>query len=299
MSLQTVELSSPAVISVHRPKSLDALRALVAETPAPHYFLAGGTDLLVAHKDGAVPSSTWIDVTALSSLAGIEVRDARVRIGALTTHEDMARSPLLARFAPALVEGCAVIGGPQIRWRGTLGGNIANASPAADTVPALFTLGAQVELLAVDGSVRSIDISELALAPRKTIMAAGELITSVSFEARDGVRGGFLRLGQRQAQAISKVSVAVTAILQGGGTPDHPLPRFSYLRIACGSVAPTVIRAPRTEQLLLEGRLDAETVAQAVATIREEVRPIDDLRSTRDYRREMSGILLRRLLTRM
>lgn len=282
---------STVAIDVHRPRTLEQALAIIARTPAPHYFIAGGTDLLVQHKDGSIPSSVWLDLTAIDVLQGIRVENHEVCIGALATHEEMARSPIVRRFAPALVDGCAVIGGPQIRWRGTLGGNLANASPAADTVPALYTLGARVEILAVDGLRREIPVDALATAPRKTVLADGELITAVRFAARDGMRGAFLRLGQRQAQAISKVSVAVSAVLDGL--------TFQHLGIACGSVAPTVIRAPQTEAILLEGGLTETAVEAAVRAICDEVRPIDDLRSTKAYRRQMAGVLLKRALTRL
>lgn len=301
MSLQTVELTPPAYISVCRPRTLDELRVRVAESPAPHYFLAGGTDLLVQHKDGAIPSSSWIDLTAISALNGIEQQGSVIRLGALASHEEMQRSPLLKKYAPALVDGCSVIGGPQIRWRGTVGGNLANASPAADAVPALHTLAAEVEIMSNDGTLRRIDVADLAVAPRRSCLADGELIVAVYFEAREHVRGGFLRLGQRQAQAISKVSVAVTAVPKGDGADGSGgfKTGFSFLRVACGSVAPTVIRAPRTEQILLEGGMTAETMTRAMESIREEVRPIDDLRSNKAYRRDMAGVLLRRVLERM
>ncbi len=287
-------IGPPAEIEVHRPRTLPQVRSLVSKTSGPHYFLAGGTDLLVQHKDGVIPSSTWIDVTAIKELGGITSEKSDIKLGGLATHEEMARSPLVLRYAPALVEGCMVIGGPQIRWRGTVGGNLANASPAADTVPALYTLEARVEILGLDGKRREVPVESFATAPRKTVLSDGELITAVRFRRREGARGGFLRLGQRQAQAISKVSVALTAVFKEGGHRS-----FEYLKIALGSVAPTVIRAPRAESVLLEGGLTSSAVDEACRVICDEARPIDDLRSNRAYRREMCGVLLRRLLARL
>lgn len=299
--MSVTDIAAPPHITVVRPRTLDALREHVRATPAPHYFLAGGTDLLVQHKDGVIPTSSWIDVTGIEALCGIEVIDGAVRIGAGTVHEEIQRSPVAVRYAGALVDGCAVIGGPQIRWRGTIGGNLANASPAGDTVPALHTLEAEVEIMGLDGALRRVAIADLAAGPRKSTLADGELITAVWFAAREGARGAFLRLGQRQAQAISKVSVAVTAVPRGDGSDGGGgfKTGFSFLRIACGAVAPTVIRAPRAEAILLEGGLTPETLARAREVIQEEVRPIDDLRSTRAYRREMAGVLLERALQRI
>jgi len=284
-------VSAPALISVHRPKDLKSLQEIVARTEPPHYFLAGGTDLLVQHKDGFIPPSTWLDVTGLAELGGIVHDGDEIWLGALATHEELVRSRIVRRYAPALVDACRVIGGPQIRWRGTLGGNLANASPAADTVPALFTLEARVEILGSDGARRQVPIDALASAPRKSVLENGELITGVRFPVRDGARGGFQRLGQRRAQAISKVSVAVTAVLDGT--------TFTYVAIACGSVAPTVVRAPRAEAILREGGFTADAIEEAGREVSNEVRPIDDLRSTEKYRRAMAGVLLRRALSRL
>ena len=299
--MSSLEAVAPATITVVRPRTFDELRAQLRSTPPPHYYLAGGTDLLVQHKDGVVPTSTWIDITAMESLRGIELRGEHLRIGARAVHEEVRRSPLIHQYAAALAESVSVIGGPQVRWRGTIGGNIANASPAGDTVPALHTLDAQVEVMGADGLTRRLPVADLAVGPRKSVLQGGDLIIAVFIPAREGARGGFMRLGQRQSQAISKVSVAVTAVPRGGGGDGHGGFRtgFSYLRIACGAVAPTVMRATRAETVLLEEGMTPESVAKAMQAIREEVRPIDDVRSSAAYRREMAGVLLERVLARV
>lgn len=267
------------MITVHRPSSPGELFDLVASLPGPHFYLAGGTDLLVQHKDGTVPTpSTWFDLTAIRDFAGIREEGDHVVLGACTTHDDLMRSPLIQKYAPVLVQGAEVIGGPQIRNRGTVGGNLANGSPAADTAPPLYSLEAEVELTSRGGS-RWLPIADFFLHVRKTALQPGEIITAVRFLKRSEVRGGFQRLGQRRSQAISKVSVAVT---RSNG----------YLAIACGSVAPTVIRAPRAEKILLQGG----SLEEACKVIQEEVKPISDVRSTADYRRAMAGVLLRRVM---
>ncbi|HYU41925.1 MAG TPA: FAD binding domain-containing protein, partial [Vicinamibacteria bacterium] len=201
---------------------------------------------------------------------------------------EMMRSPLVASAAPALPAACAVIGGPQIRNRGTLGGNLANASPAADTVPPLFVADAIVEVASVSGR-RDVPITEFFPGPRQSVLARDELILGVRVPKRTGVRGAFLRLGQRQAQAISKVSVAL-AIIFRDGRPD-------WVRVALGAVAPTVVRARETEKALMAGGWDA--LQRAKDAVRAEVRPIDDLRSTAEYRREMAAVLLERAVRRV
>lgn len=277
-------------VTVYRPESTGELWELLETEPTPHYFLAGGTDLMVVAKDGHIPpSATWFDITALQELHGIELKDGVITVGATTTHDDLTRSDLMRRFAPALVEGAAVIGGPQIRNRGTVGGNLANGSPAADTAPALYTLEAEVGL-ARKGDRRWLPIQDFFLGPRKTALQPQEIVCAIRFPARQGMQGGFLRLGQRRSQAISKASVAVSAVVKAG-VPE-------YLAIACGSVAPTVVRCPRAEAAVSKG-LSPDHIAEAARVIQEEVRPIDDIRSTASYRRAMCGVLVKRILTRL
>jgi len=266
-----------------RPRTLDEAIEMLAQRPDEIRPLAGGTDVLVQAKDGTVGRGILFDVTGVLELHGIEERGDDLWIGAATTHTEMMASAAVAQFAPALPAACAVVGGPQIRNRGTLGGNLANASPAADTVPTLYAADAVVELVSVS-SRRDVPITEFFLGPRRSVLARDELIVGVRIPRRPGVRGAFLRLGQRQAQAISKVSVAVGIAFRDG--------RPEWVRVALGSVAPTVVRAPRAEQILLAGGADA--LRQAREIVKEEIAPIDDLRSTREYRRQMAGVLLER-----
>jgi xanthine dehydrogenase iron-sulfur cluster and FAD-binding subunit A len=274
--------------ATHRPRTLEAALELLSMHAGEVRPLAGGTDILVRARDGQQDRAALLDLTAVPELKGIEERPGALWIGAATTHTELMRSALVARDAPALPQACAVIGGPQIRNRGTLGGNLANASPAADTVPALFVADAVVDLVSVNGR-RQVPIADFFTGPRRSVLAADELILGVRVPRRNGVRGVFLRLGQRRAQAISKVSVAV-AITFRDGRPD-------WARVALGAVAPTVVRAPRAEAALLSG--GHEGLQRAREAVRGEVQPIDDLRSTSAYRREMAGVLLERAVRRL
>ncbi len=271
----------------YRPRSLEEALEMLAQHQGDVRPVAGGTDILVVAKDGRVDRGRLFDLTAVPELRGIEDRGDHVWVGAASTHAEMQRSPLLARYAPALPQGCAVIGGPQIRNRGTLGGNLANASPAADTVPPLYAADAVVELVSVSAR-REVPVPDFFTAYRRTVLAADELIVGVRIPKREGVRGSFVRLGQRQAQAISKVSLAV-ALTFRDGKPD-------WARVALGAVAPTVVRARKAEGELLSGGADG--LARAARAVKDEIAPIDDLRSTRDYRREMAGVLLERAVRR-
>jgi carbon-monoxide dehydrogenase small subunit/xanthine dehydrogenase small subunit len=274
--------------SFYRPRSLEQALEILAQEGDPPRPVAGGTDLLVAAKDGVVRRSLLFDLTAVPELAGIEERQDHIWIGAAVTHSEILASPLVAQFCPALPEACALIGGPQIRNRGTIGGNLAHGSPAADTVPALYAADAVVEVVALTDR-KDVPISEFFVGPKQTVLARDELILGVRIPKRPGLQATFLRLGQRQAQAISKVSVAVAMTFRGG-RPD-------WVRVAFGAVAPTVIRAPKTERALLEASPTALEKAKDAA--RSEVRPIDDLRSTREYRREMAAVLLERAVRRL
>jgi xanthine dehydrogenase small subunit len=271
-----------------RPRSLEEALEVLAQRPGEVRPIAGGTDVLVKAKDGQQDPAALFDLTAVPELKGIQDRPDEVWVGGAATHTEMMESPLLARFAPALPEACAVIGGPQIRNRGTLAGNLANASPAADTVPALYVADAVVELVSIS-SRREVPITEFFLGPRRSVLAPDELILGVRLPKQTGLRATFLRLGQRQAQAISKVSLAMALTFRDG--------RPEYVRVALGAVAPTVIRAFETERALMGGGYEA--LQRAKLTVRTEVRPIDDIRSSADYRREMAAVLLERAVRRL
>jgi carbon-monoxide dehydrogenase small subunit/xanthine dehydrogenase small subunit len=275
----------PAAPLYFRPRSLEEALEILVQRAGEVRPIAGGTDILVAAKDGKASPAALFDLTAVPELRGIEETAHEVRVGAAVTHTEILASPVLARYVPALPLACAWIGGPQIRNRGTLGGNIAHGSPAGDTIPPLYTADARVEVVSVSDR-RDVMISDFFLGPRQTVLAPDELIVAVRIPKRAGVRGAFLRLGQRQAQAISKVSVAVAMTFRGG-QPE-------WARVALGAVAPTVIRAPETERALLAGGY--EGLRRAMEAVRNEVRPIDDIRSTREYRREMAAVLLERAI---
>jgi carbon-monoxide dehydrogenase small subunit/xanthine dehydrogenase small subunit len=276
-------LPSPAAPGYYRPRNLEEALEILAQRPGEVRPVAGGTDVLVRAMDGRLDRGRLFDLTAVPDVKGIEVRGEHLWIGSGSTHTEMMESRLVQRYAPALPAACRVIGGPQIRNRGTLGGNLANASPAADTVPPLYAADATIELVSVSAR-REIPVAEFFTGPGRSVLEPDELILGVRVPIRPGVRGAFLRLGQRQAQAISKVSVAVAMTFKDG-RPD-------WVRVALGAVAPTVVRAPLAETALLSGGW--EGLRQARAAVQDEISPIDDLRSTREYRRAMAGVLLER-----
>ena len=269
-------------ISVQRCTALPELFQAVKASRPPYMYLAGGTDLMVLLKANLIPDSSWFDISDIPELHGIAVKDGSLVIGSGTPFDEIYTNQDVRKYANALAEAAANVGGPQIRARGTVGGNIANGSPAADSLPALASLGAQVNLLSERGA-RSVPIEGYALGNRRTVRAEDEIIYSVSIPIRAGIRGTWKALAARKALAISKISLAVSAVLEEG--------RFSYLRIGLGSVAATVRRAPEASPLTTV-RWKADVLREACRVIQTEINPIDDIRSTAEYRKAMSGVLL-------
>jgi carbon-monoxide dehydrogenase small subunit/xanthine dehydrogenase small subunit len=278
----------PAAPSYYRPRSLEEALEILVQRQGEVRAVAGGTDLLVEVLDGTVDRGALFDLSLVPDLQGIEESDDHVRIGAAVTHAAIADSPLVDRWCPSLPLACAGIGGPQIRNRGTLGGNLAKSSPAGDTIPPLLAADATVHLVSISDR-RDVPIEEFLTGPGQTLLAPDELILGVSFRKRAGVRGAFLRLGQRQGPCVSKVSIAVAMTFKDG-RPD-------WVRVALGGVGPTALRAPDTEAALMGGGYDA--LQRAIEAIRNEVRPEDDLRSTREYRQAMCPVLLERAIRRI
>lgn len=270
-----------------RPRTLDEALALLAADPEGWTPVHGGTDLLVRMRMGIAAPRGLLDLTGIPGFGDIRVQDGQVVIGAGATHATLAAGERVRTHAPALARAAGLIGSPAIRNRGTLGGNLANASPAADTVPPLFVVGAEVALRGLDG-VRWVPIEDFATGPGRTVRGATDLVVAVRFPARgQEVRSAFERLGTRKALAIARVSVAVAARVEADGT-------LREVRVALGAVAPTVIRARRAEGILEGATWGGEVARAAREAVGREARPITDLRAGEAYRREMCGVLLER-----
>lgn len=274
----------PPVVS---PRTLD--EAYQVLSTLPHRPVAGGTDLLV-QISGEIgePPERVLDLWGLDDLRGIRVDGDHLVIGALTTYTQIRRSHEVAEFLPALAEAAATIGAAQIQNRGTLGGNAANASPAGDTLPILLATDAELVLGSARGE-RTVPASEFWPSYRQTSLAADELILSIRFRLPGQRHVRFRKVGTRRAQAISKVVMA----LAWQARPDGA---WQDVRLALGSVAATPVRAPRTEATLDGASPNAETADRAAETLRGEIQPIDDVRSTADYRREVAARVLHRLI---
>ena len=260
------------------PKSLaDALKMLRDEGPLTP--MAGCTDLYVSLNFGTLKETRFLNLWRLDVLRTIEIRGDLLSIGALATHTDVIRSPLVRKRLPMLVAASSEVGGVQIQNRGTLGGNVANASPAGDTLPVLAAADATVVLKSTAGT-RRVAFSAFYTGYRATVRRPDELITSFEIPILRG-RQWFRKVGTRAAQAISKVVVAMRLEPPKGSGP-------AVVRIAFGSVAPTVVRATRTEAALAGG----SSLEAALGLLAEEIAPIDDIRSTALYRRRVAANLL-------
>jgi CO/xanthine dehydrogenase FAD-binding subunit len=273
---------------VTSPRTLPDAYAALAE--APTRPIAGGTDLMVALTgELGEPPARVLDLWHLDDLRGIALEGDAIILGALTTYTEIRRSAVCLEHLPALVEAAATIGAAQIQNRGTLGGNIANASPAGDTLPVLLALDATFVLGSVRGE-RSVAADAFWPSYRRTALAPDELLLRIRIPLAAGRETRFRKVGTRRAQSISKVVMALSWRDAGPSAP------WTDVRLALGSVAATPIRATATEAIL-EGRAPTpETADSAAETLAGELEPIDDVRSTAEYRRLVAARILHRLI---
>jgi CO/xanthine dehydrogenase FAD-binding subunit len=235
-----------------------------------------------------MPDKCFLNITGLPELRGIETTKEHISFGSLCTFTEVLRNEVVHRDLPNLVRSARATGALAIQNRGTLGGNIVNASPAADTPPSLLAYGAELELASLRGR-RWIPYERFHLGYKQMDMAPDELLTRIRIPRLEGVGFHFFRkVGTRAAQAISKTCLASYARLDGG--------RVAEIRIGLGSVAPVPARARHTEALLLDKPLDRLPIREARAALMEDISPIDDIRSTAKYRRIVTANVLEQML---
>ena len=276
----------PPVASPH--DLTEAYAILAAADPAtPTRPLAGGTDLLVALTgELGEPPESVLDLWAIDALRGIAVDGDTLTLGALTTYREIRASTACQEHIPALVEAAATIGAAQIQQRGTLGGNIANASPAGDTLPVLLAADASIVIGSARGE-REVPAADFWTGYRRTALAHDELVVRIRIPLDADREMRFRKVGTRRAQSISKV---VLAVAWRGSEP------WTGVRVALGSVAATPIRAAATEAVLEGASPTAETADRAAETLADELAPIDDVRSTAGYRRVVAARILHRIV---
>jgi CO/xanthine dehydrogenase FAD-binding subunit len=276
---------------VLRPATLDAALAALHDSLSSERLvpLAGGTDLFVYLNAGEHSGTRFLDLSLLDDLRGIREGEDGLRIGSMTTFSEIREHPLVRRHFPMLAAAAAEVGAVQIQNRATLGGNIANASPAGDSLPVLLAHDAMVRARSVRGT-QLVRFENLYREYRDLITEPDELIADVILlypPRRTATM--FRKVGTRRAQSISKVVFAGALHLDAGGAPDH-------VRLALGSVAPTPVRAYETEQVLLGRQPSAAAAEAALDALGHDITPIDDIRSDREYRLAISGNVLAQFL---
>jgi xanthine dehydrogenase small subunit len=277
--------------SLHSARTLNEAYAVLAERGGAVKIIAGGTDLMVLMNAHMLEASDLLDIWRVDELRGITDEESAIRIGALTTYTQLIRSALVREHIPALVAASRTIGAVQIQNRGTIGGNVVNASPAGDSLPVLAAYDAKIEVGSARG-VRHIEYSEFYTGYRRTTLEPDELVIAVRIpKLKDGEQDFFWKVGTRRAQAISKTVMAARAKVTGR--------TIESIAIGVGSVAPTVIRAHQTEKLLEGATLTPDIIEQAKQTIAREIAPITDLRSNDHYRRTVTGNVLRKFLRQL
>lgn len=280
-TLEETELLEPKTVAeALRVQANEATRGLP---------LAGGTDLMVQWEAGVRKAPARVlNLKALAELRELRAEGATLIVGAGVTHALLRRSPLVQRHAPSLAEAAATVGGAQIQALGTIGGSIGNASPAGDLAPSLLVADARVVVASVRGE-RELPVAQFLVGYRKLDLAPDELIIRFHVPALpDGARETWRKLGPRAAQAISKVMGSYRGRVENG--------RIADFAVALGSVAPTAIRLPQTEAWLRGRALNADTLDGAEQRASAEVTPIADIRSTAEYRRWVSGRIVRGFL---
>ena len=272
------------------PANLGDALDLLAEDKGTWRPFAGGTDLMVLLEAGKLPHRHYVNIWNLKELRGVEVTETTVTLKALTTYTEVQAHPVLREEFPMLCQAAKETGGIAIQNRGTLGGNIANASPAADSPPALLAYDAELELISKSGT-RRIPYANFHGGYKQMDLRADELLSAIHLPRVKQPRIHYYRkVGTRKAQAISKVCFAGVAQVANN--------TLTQIRIALGSVAPIPIRCEQTEVALQNQPLNDETIRIGLSTLASEIAPIDDIRSTRDYRLRVSLNLLQDFLAR-
>lgn len=280
--------ANPADFELVAPASLSKVISLIAERPGEWLPIAGGTDIMVQYAAGHLAARKLVSLWNLPELRRIGVTPTEVSVGAGCTYTDLRNHEIVEREFPLLARAAGWTGGIANQNRGTLGGNIVNASPAADSLPALLVYEAELILISARGE-RRVPYMQFHTGYKQTLLASDELILSICLQRRFAEYISYSRkVGARNAQAISKVCVAALGMLSDGVMQD--------IRIAVGSVAPTPMRLPETEHIVKGKAINATIVQQAQKTAAAEIRPIDDIRSTAAYRSAVLGNLVAEFL---
>lgn len=281
-------MKAPSEFLIKTPDSLKETLSLLSNEPKKWKPFAGGTDIMVLLENGQLDHSYFLNIDKCEELKSIEISDSEVQIGSLVTFNMIKRHPLLQAEFPNLCEAARQVGSTAIQNRATLGGNIANASPAADSSPALITYRSQIELASTNG-IRSIDYKDFHLDYKKCDLQPNEIIQSIRIPRTNYLyEHSFQKVGARNAQAISKIVFSGLVRMDGEFISD--------LSIAFGSAGPTVIHCQKTQTYLIGKKVKDEIIADARQLLSTEISPKTDLRSTKDYRLLIAQNILEKFL---
>ncbi len=283
--------ADPADFRLVSPGNLQAALSLLAREPAQWLPIAGGTDVMVLYSAGKLPNRNLINIWNIPELQQIDIFPDRIRIGAACTYNALRSHAIVSREFPLLAMAASWTGGIANQNRGTLGGNIANASPAADSLPALLVYDAELTLISVRGE-RRVAYRDFHTGYKQTVLAADELIRDISLPRRfSGYVSHARKVGARNAQAISKVCLAALGQIANGVIRD--------VRLALGSVAPVPLRLSETEHMLIGQKIEPSLIETIRKSVMSEIRPIDDIRSTARYRAAVAGNLVAEFLEKL
>ena len=278
-------------LEFHQPTSLAEATRIMLDGGPGGYFLAGGTDLVIAMKEKGLVPRYVVDLKRIPSLSGIrEEADGGITIGALTTMREVEISPLIVGRYPFLAQSAAEVGSIQIRNRATIGGNMANATPSADVAPPLLALDARARVAGAGGE-RVMDLKDFFRGPGQTVAEPGDILTEIMIPPRDPrLVGEYIKFSPRDMMDLAYIGVAVTLTL---AEADR---RCESAAIALGAVSPTPMRAPGAEAVLAGQVLTEELAAEAGRKAADECNPISDVRSSAEYRRAMVRVNTKRAL---
>ena len=274
-----------------KPGDLSDLRQVLAEYKARATVIAGGTNLIPEMRNGEKSPELLLDISDMTELSFIRENNGSIAIGAATTIAEVASSPVLLDNSPILASAAKQLGNPLTRNRATLGGNLANASPCADTAPPLLALDAAVEILSPGGKTRQVPLSKFFLGYKFTDLVKGEVLTGITFpKPNDSTKGSHTKIGLRNAASICVASIAVMLDMDGK--------TCRKARVAAGSVAPIPMRAYRVEKFLEGKEINATLLEECMAVVKEEISPISDIRGSLEYRSYVTSMILKRNIKR-
>ena len=269
------------------PETLDAAVALLAGTDGVGRVLAGGTDLLVQMRSDMIAPDLVVDIKKIPETRAVTSEDGGFRVGAAVAGAELDEHPEFGKVWPGVLEGFELIGSTQIQGRASMGGNLCNASPAADSVPALIAAGATVRIAGPNGT-RDIPVEEVPAGPGKTTLAKGEIVVSFFFPKRPPHSSdAYLRFIPRTEMDIAVVGAGVSLTLDDSGT-------VTDARVSLGAVAPTALLVPDAAKALIGSKLDDAALEKAAAAASAACKPIDDKRGTIEYRTKVAGVMTRR-----